>query len=166
MRCRSRCWWMPSGRGGRASWSIGRIAAASITCSIARPAKFLLGKPFAKQTWAKGLDAKGRPERIPDIRSDGRGRVCLARSAGRNQLVFAVLQSADRSFLSHGLGEQGRTTCKGEPKYTPGNRYMGSVPDIDVCRRIRATARSARSIRRPARRSGSTRRTPSRGREC
>lgn len=27
--------------------------------------QFLLGKPFVKQTWAKGLDDKGRPIRIP-----------------------------------------------------------------------------------------------------
>jgi alcohol dehydrogenase (cytochrome c) len=28
--------------------------------------KFLHGAPFVKQNWAKGLDAKGRPERIPE----------------------------------------------------------------------------------------------------
>jgi hypothetical protein len=27
--------------------------------------KFFVGKPFAKQTWAKGLDDSGRPIRIP-----------------------------------------------------------------------------------------------------
>ena len=30
-----------------------------------RTGKFLYGKPFVKQTWAKGLDAKGRPIRDP-----------------------------------------------------------------------------------------------------
>ncbi|MET0337407.1 MAG: PQQ-binding-like beta-propeller repeat protein, partial [Caulobacter sp.] len=29
--------------------------------------EFLLGKPFARQTWAKGLDAKGRPIKLPGI---------------------------------------------------------------------------------------------------
>ena len=28
--------------------------------------EFLLGRPFARQTWAEGLDAKGRPIRAPD----------------------------------------------------------------------------------------------------
>lgn len=31
-----------------------------------RNGKFLYGKPFVKQTWAKGLDAKGHPIREPD----------------------------------------------------------------------------------------------------
>ena len=28
--------------------------------------EFLVGKPFAKQTWAEGLDSNGRPIRVPD----------------------------------------------------------------------------------------------------
>jgi alcohol dehydrogenase (cytochrome c) len=28
--------------------------------------EFLLGKPFARQTWAKGLDPKGRPILVPN----------------------------------------------------------------------------------------------------
>src|SRR5262245_35071307 len=28
--------------------------------------EFLLGKPFARQTWAKGLDQKGRPILVPN----------------------------------------------------------------------------------------------------
>ena len=29
--------------------------------------KFLLGKPFAKQTWAKSLEANGRPVLTPEM---------------------------------------------------------------------------------------------------
>ena len=29
--------------------------------------KFLVGEPFAKQTWAKGLDGDGRPIRVPNL---------------------------------------------------------------------------------------------------
>ena len=35
--------------------------------------EFLLGVPFVKQTWAKGLDAKGRPIPLPDIDPSAKG---------------------------------------------------------------------------------------------
>lgn len=35
--------------------------------------EFLLGEPFVKQTWAKGLDAKGRPIVIPERRPSAEG---------------------------------------------------------------------------------------------
>ena len=34
-------------------------------CSIARPGKFLLGKPFVKVNWMSGFDANGRPIQTP-----------------------------------------------------------------------------------------------------
>ena len=55
--------------------------------------EFLLGKPFAKQTWAKEIDAKGRPDTPAQYRSHRGGQRGLAGRAGRHQLVFAVLQS-------------------------------------------------------------------------
>lgn len=36
--------------------------------------EFLLGRPFAKQNWAQGLDARGRPIEIPGARPDVRGK--------------------------------------------------------------------------------------------
>jgi alcohol dehydrogenase (cytochrome c) len=38
-----------------------------------RDGRFLYGKPFVKQTWAKGLDAKGRPIREPDTAPSAKG---------------------------------------------------------------------------------------------
>ena len=35
--------------------------------------EFLMGKPFVKQTWAKGLNAKGRPIRVPGMGPSAEG---------------------------------------------------------------------------------------------
>jgi alcohol dehydrogenase (cytochrome c) len=37
--------------------------------------EFLVGKPFAKQTWAEGLDAAGRPIRVPNTAPSVEGTV-------------------------------------------------------------------------------------------
>ena len=44
--------------------------------------EFLLGKPYAKQTWAKGLDDNGRPIREPNTFPSLRGYAGLARRRG------------------------------------------------------------------------------------
>ena len=48
--------------------------------------EFLQGKPFVKQTWAKGLDDSGRPIRAPGacpVRRERRsGRVCREEPTG------------------------------------------------------------------------------------
>ncbi|GIT51021.1 MAG: hypothetical protein Ct9H300mP15_12340 [Gemmatimonadota bacterium] len=41
--------------------------------------EFLLGKPYARQTWAKGLDEKGRPIRIPGTSPSVEGTTVLPR---------------------------------------------------------------------------------------
>jgi PQQ-dependent dehydrogenase (methanol/ethanol family) len=47
--------------------------------------EFLLGKPFTRQTWAKGLDAKGRPMVIPDTDPTPEGNyVCPDATGGTN----------------------------------------------------------------------------------
>ena len=47
--------------------------------------EFLLGKPFTRQTWAKGLDAKGRPIVIPNTDPTPEGNyVCPDATGGTN----------------------------------------------------------------------------------
>ena len=45
--------------------------------------KFLLGKPFATQTWAKGLDSHGRPIRLPNIDPSPQGTYLWSGVQGR-----------------------------------------------------------------------------------
>ena len=93
--------------------------------------EFLLGKPFAKQTWAKGLDAKGRPERLPNSVPDGRGRYIWPGVQGATNW-YSPSYSPLSGYFYLTVWENKGYYLKGEPKYTPGNRYMGSVPEIDV----------------------------------
>jgi alcohol dehydrogenase (cytochrome c) len=45
---------------------------------------YLLGAPYAKQTWAKGLDPKGRPILVPDMEPSEKGTLVYpSRRTGR-----------------------------------------------------------------------------------
>ena len=62
--------------------------------------KFLVGRPFVKVNWSNGFDERGRP-----IQTDAAARAAhVARQSGRDELVFAVIQSADRFVLRVGVG--------------------------------------------------------------
>ncbi len=88
--------------------------------------EFLLGKPFAKQTWAKGLDAKGRPIVLPDSVPTPEGtRVCPSLAGAANWpapsynpqtgwFYFPVRESCDIYYSA-------------PPKLVEGKQYWGSV---------------------------------------
>ena len=65
--------------------------------------EFLVGTPFAKQTWAEGLDSNGRPIRIPDTFPTPEGHAGVSAGRGRHQLVLARLQPAHGAVLRAGL---------------------------------------------------------------
>ena len=52
--------------------------------------EFLRGDAFAKQTWAKGLDDKGRPMKIPGSNPSATG-LCVSRCARGHELVCAIV---------------------------------------------------------------------------
>lgn len=93
--------------------------------------EFLLGKPFAKQTWAKGLDDKGRPERLPNSTPTEEGAVIWPGVQGATNW-YSPSYSPLSGYFYLTVWENKGFYLKGEPKYTPGNRYVGSVPDIDM----------------------------------
>jgi alcohol dehydrogenase (cytochrome c) len=87
--------------------------------------KFLLGKAFAKQNWAKGLDAHGRPLVIPGTDPTPQGvYVCPDASGGTNwaspswnphtQLFYVTARDSCAVY----------TSATKEPK--PGDPYVGS----------------------------------------
>ena len=92
---------------------------------------FLLGKPFAKQTWAKGLDARGRPERLPNSVPTEEGAYIWPGVQGATNW-YSPSYNPLTGYFYLSVWENKGYYLKGEPKYTPGNRYVGSVPDIDV----------------------------------
>ncbi|HWC00822.1 MAG TPA: PQQ-binding-like beta-propeller repeat protein, partial [Bryobacteraceae bacterium] len=83
--------------------------------------KFLLGKPFARQTWAKGLDDQGRPIVLPNTDPTPQGNyVCPDASGGTNWaspsydrgtgLFFVAVREACAVYTSHTI-----TPHPGEP---------------------------------------------------
>ena len=93
--------------------------------------EFLLGKPFAKQTWAQGLDDKGRPERLPNSTPTEQGAVIWPGVQGATNWYSPSYNPLTGNFYLT-VWENKGFYLKGEPAYTPGNRYVGSVPDIDM----------------------------------
>ena len=93
--------------------------------------EFLLGKPFAKQTWAKEIDGKGRPVRLPNTAPTNEGNVVWPGVQGATNW-YSPSYSPLTGLFYLTVWENKGFYIKGEPKYTPGNRYVGSVPDIDM----------------------------------
>ncbi len=89
--------------------------------------EFLLGKNFVKVTWAEGLDENGRPIRIPEASPTREGvRVWPAVQGGTNW--YSPAYSATTGLFYVSAWEYSSIYHKGDPLYTRGNRYVGSLP--------------------------------------
>ena len=93
--------------------------------------KFLFGTPFAKQTWAKGLDADGHPELLPDIDPSPQGTYIWPGVQGATNW-YSPSYNPITKFFYLSYWENRSVYRKGEQEYSPGNRYIGSVPLIDL----------------------------------
>ena len=89
--------------------------------------EFLLGKNFVKVTWAEGLDENGRPIKIPEASPTREGvRVSPAVQGGTNW--YSPAYSAKTGLFYVSAWEYSSVYHKGDPLYTRGNRYVGSLP--------------------------------------
>jgi len=93
--------------------------------------KFLFGTPFAKQTWAKGLDAAGHPIRLPNIDPSPEGTYVWPGVQGATNWYSPSYNPITKLFYLS-VWENRSVYRKGEQEYSPGNRYIGSVPLIDL----------------------------------
>jgi len=93
--------------------------------------KFLLGKPFATQTWAKGLDPNGRPIRLPNIDPSPEGTYVWPGVQGATNWYSPSYNPLTRNFYVSAW-ENRSVYRKGDQEYTPGNRFIGSVPLIEL----------------------------------
>jgi alcohol dehydrogenase (cytochrome c) len=92
---------------------------------------FLTGKPFATQTWAKGLDSNGRPIRLPNIDPTPEGTYIFPGVQGATNWYSPSYNPQTKLFYL-AAWENRSVYRKGEQEYSPGNRYIGSVPLIDL----------------------------------
>ena len=89
--------------------------------------EFLLGKPFAKQTWAERLDDSGRPIRRPDTAPSEEGTTVAPPAGGaanywspsyspRTGLIYVMAFDGEAKFFIR------------EEKYVAGQRFAGGGP--------------------------------------
>ena len=90
--------------------------------------KFLMGKPFVKQTWAAGLDEDGRPAKIPGRGPSKDGSLTWPGvQGGTNWYAPSYSPVTDLFYLAVWEGYSS-VYYKWEQKYDPGTRYLGGVP--------------------------------------
>ena len=86
--------------------------------------EFLLGNPFARQTWAKGLDRKGRPILMPNSEASVQGQLHFPSLAGATNWQAPSYDPAT-GWLYIAFREAGDVYFKEEQKYEPGKPYWG-----------------------------------------
>ena len=93
--------------------------------------KFLLGKPFAKQTWARGLDENGRPIRLPNTEPTLEGTYLWPGVQGATNWYSPSYNPLTKLFYLS-VWENRSVYRKGEEEYSPGNRFHGSSPLVEL----------------------------------
>ncbi len=84
--------------------------------------EFLRGAPYAKQTWAKGLDETGRPIVIPDTEPTIEGNLVYPSLRGSTNW-YSPSYSPETGLLYVPVSEMGAYYFKGEAVYRPGHRF-------------------------------------------
>jgi alcohol dehydrogenase (cytochrome c) len=82
--------------------------------------KFITGVAFAKETWAKGLDAKGRPIKLPNIDPTVEGNLVYPALTGAINWTSPSYSPLTKLFYVT-TREDGAYYIKGELKMAPGN---------------------------------------------
>ncbi len=86
--------------------------------------EFLLGTPYAKQTWAKGLDAKGRPIVLPNTDPSLEGTLVWPALNGATNW-YSPSYNPLTGQLYVAVRERSSYYYKGEVEFKPGTFYAG-----------------------------------------
>ena len=86
--------------------------------------EFLAGAPFARQTWASGLDKKGRPIVLPDAEPTPEGRLVYPNLAGATNWQAPSYDPATGWFYFT-YREAGNIYVKEPQEYVAGKSYWG-----------------------------------------
>ena len=105
--------------------------------------EFLVGKPYAKQTWAEVLDDSGRPIRLPNTAPTVEGTQVYPSVSGATNWYSPSYSPTDRLFYVS-VTEGGHVFLKGEAVYEAGSRYAAGgfhdIPGEEVFAEVRALA--------------------------
>ena len=85
---------------------------------------FITGVPYAKQTWADGLDAKGRPIRKKGIAPSPEGTLVFPNIQGAANWYSPSYSPQTKLFYQHAR-EMGTSYYKGDAVYKPGTAFTG-----------------------------------------
>ncbi len=86
--------------------------------------EFLLGKPFARQTWAKGLDDRGRPMLVPNSESSVEGQLHFPSLWGATNWM-APSYDSNLGWLFVAFREAGDVYFKAAQEYVRGKAWWG-----------------------------------------
>jgi alcohol dehydrogenase (cytochrome c) len=86
--------------------------------------EFILGAPYAKQTWAKGLDARGRPIVLPGTEPTVEGNLVWPSLQGATNWFSPSYNPINKLFYV-AVREMGAYYYKGETEYKPGTFFAG-----------------------------------------
>jgi alcohol dehydrogenase (cytochrome c) len=86
--------------------------------------EFLHASPYAKQTWAKGIDDHGRPQTLPNTSPSPEGTLVYPSLQGATNWFSPSYSPAARLFYV-AVREMGAYFYKTEAEYKPGNWFGG-----------------------------------------
>lgn len=89
--------------------------------------EYLLGKPFARQTWAQGLDENGRPIRVPDMFPTPEGIVVSPSVLGGTNWWSPAYSPRTGLFYVNAFDGEAEF-FKREDKHQEGIRFAGGGP--------------------------------------
>jgi len=89
--------------------------------------RFLLGKAFAHQTWAEGLDENGRPIKRAGAEPSVEGTLTYPSVQGATNW-YSPSYSPRSGLFYLSAWEYASVYFKGDPTYVRGERYIGSFP--------------------------------------
>jgi alcohol dehydrogenase (cytochrome c) len=89
--------------------------------------EFLLGAPYAKQTWASGLDARGRPVRLPGTLPTPEGTKVFPGLAGGTNWYSPAYNPSTRLFYLQAHEDYAQVFYKHDVPYKPGGRFEGGA---------------------------------------
>jgi alcohol dehydrogenase (cytochrome c) len=94
--------------------------------------KFLLGKPFAKVTWATGLDEAGRPMRAPNATPTAEGKRVYPGNQGATNWYSPSFSPRTGLFYIPVWENYYSDYVKAPVEYTEGRLFTGTMPKSPV----------------------------------
>ncbi|MBI3683765.1 MAG: PQQ-dependent dehydrogenase, methanol/ethanol family [Acidobacteria bacterium] len=89
--------------------------------------KFVRGVPYARQTWAKGLDDNGRPMVLPNTEPTLQGTLVYPGLHGGTNW-YSPAYSPDTRLFYVAVREEGTVYHVATPQYRPGRYFAGGGP--------------------------------------